>query len=376
MQVKTWSLLLLFAVVVPSPKTLARDDASLPTVSSGRIERLQQLEFRDIPHRAVGVWTPPGYPDAAPYDTLYMHDGQMLFDAGNSWNRQEWRVDEVAAELMAAGSVRPFIVVAVANAGEARYAEFFPQRALEFLSASQRERLLGMTRESGEALFAVPPGADAYARFLAEELRPLVEREYAVAKGGSHAYLMGSSMGGLISVYTLSRYPDAFAGAACLSTHWPGLFRLEDNPVPDALLNWLDADLPQAGRHRLYFDHGDATLDALYPALQPRVDAIVAAHGYRPQIDWQTRYFPGAEHSEQAWAERLDQPLLFLFGKSLSRSLSDLKNRSENSAGRGQFLPVSQGNSRTIAQGSGEKWTVQTDLQPIPFQVRQTPGED
>ena len=311
-----WFFLLLLCVEFLAHPALAREDASLPKVSSGRIERLQQLEFRDIQSRAVGVWTPPGYPDAAPYDTLYMHDGQMLFDGGSSWNRQEWRVDEVAADLMAAGKVRPFIVVAVANAGPARYAEYFPQRALEFLSASQRERLLELNRESGEALFAIPPGADAYARFLVEELRPVIEREYAVAKGGEHAYLMGSSMGGLISIYTLSRYPDAFAGAACLSTHWPGLFQLEDNPVPDALLSWLDADLPQAGQHRLYFDHGDATLDTLYPILQPRVDAIVAAHGYRPQIDWQTRYFPGAEHSEQAWAERLDQPLLFLFGKS------------------------------------------------------------
>jgi predicted alpha/beta superfamily hydrolase len=311
-----WFFLLLLCVEFLAHPALAREDASLPKVSSGRIERLQQLEFRDIQSRAVGVWTPPGYPDAAPYDTLYMHDGQMLFDGGSSWNRQEWRVDEVAAHLMTAGEVRPFIVVAVANAGPARYAEFFPQRALEFLSASQRERLLGLNRESGEALFAIPPGADAYARFLVEELRPVIERKYAVAKGGEHAYLMGSSMGGLISIYTLSRYPDAFAGAACLSTHWPGLFQLEDNPVPDALLSWLDADLPQAARHRLYFDHGDATLDALYPALQPRVDSIVAAHGYRPQIDWQTRYFPGAEHSEQAWAERLDQPLLFLFGKT------------------------------------------------------------
>jgi enterochelin esterase-like enzyme len=118
--------LLLLCVEFLAHPALAREDASLPKVSSGRIERLKQLEFRDIQSRAVGVWTPPGYPDAAPYDTLYMHDGQMLFDGGSSWNRQEWRVDEVAAHLMTAGEVRPFIVVAVANAGPARYAEFFP----------------------------------------------------------------------------------------------------------------------------------------------------------------------------------------------------------------------------------------------------------
>ena len=48
-------------------------------------------------------------------------------------------------------------------------------------------------------------------------------------------------------------------------------------------------------------------------------------------------------------------------------SLSDLKNRSENSAGRGHILTILQGNSRSIAQKSGEICTGQTDLQPISF---------
>ncbi len=59
-----------------------------------------------------------------------------------------------------------------------------------------------------------------------------------------------------------------------------------------------------------------------------------------------------------------------------ARSLSDLTNRSENSAGRGQFLTISPGNSRTIAQESGKKWTMQTDSQPISLQARHTPGDE
>ncbi len=50
-----------------------------------------------------------------------------------------------------------------------------------------------------------------------------------------------------------------------------------------------------------------------------------------------------------------------------ARSLSDLKNRSENSAGRGQILSILQVNSRSIDQKSGEIWTGQPDLQPISF---------
>jgi hypothetical protein len=54
-------------------------------------------------------------------------------------------------------------------------------------------------------------------------------------------------------------------------------------------------------------------------------------------------------------------------------SLSDLKNRSENSAGRGQILSILQINSRSIDQKSGEICTGQTDLQPIPFKSDRLP---
>ncbi|MDP3669363.1 MAG: hypothetical protein Q8R69_06720, partial [Telluria sp.] len=53
--------------------------------------------------------------------------------------------------------------------------------------------------------------------------------------------------------------------------------------------------------------------------------------------------------------------------ESFPSRLSDLKNRSENSAGRGQILSILQVNSHSIDQKSGEIWTGQADLQPISF---------
>jgi len=58
---------------------------------------------------------------------------------------------------------------------------------------------------------------------------------------------------------------------------------------------------------------------------------------------------------------------IIAFLKRTTSSLSDLKNRSENSAGRGQILPVLQVNSRSIDQKSGKICTGQADLQPISF---------
>jgi predicted alpha/beta superfamily hydrolase len=114
-------------------------------------------------------------------------------------------------------------------------------------------------------------------------------------------------MGGLISIYAICEYPEIFGGAACLSTHWPGIFFMKDNPVPQAFFTYLDTHLPAPKSHKLYFDHGTATLDAMYPALQKKVDEIIIAKGY-DSANWMTKEFPGEDHSETAWHKRVHIP--------------------------------------------------------------------
>ena len=75
---------------------------------------------------------------------------------------------------------------------------------------------------------------------------------------------------------------------------------------------WLATHLPAAGAHRLYFDHGDQGLDSLYPPHQAKVDALVAAKGYRRDVDWISRSFPGTDHNERDWRVRMEGPLRFL----------------------------------------------------------------
>lgn len=121
-------------------------------------------------------------------------------------------------------------------------------------------------------------------------------------------------MGGLISMYAICEYPQIFGGAACLSTHWTGTFTNENNPFPEAALHYLDKNLPDSKTHKIYFDCGDQTLDALYPEIQKKADVIIRKHGYSEK-NWKTLYFPGENHSEEAWAKRLSQPLEFLLAK-------------------------------------------------------------
>ena len=117
---------------------------------------------------------------------------------------------------------------------------------------------------------------------------------------------MGSSMGGLISAYALCEYPHVFGGAGCVSTHFPA--------GKGAVIDYLAKNLPKPGAHKLWFDYGTETLDALYEPYQRRMDAVMKAAGYTEGRDWITKKFPGAEHSEKSWRARVDQPLTFLLG--------------------------------------------------------------
>jgi enterochelin esterase-like enzyme len=126
-------------------------------------------------------------------------------------------------------------------------------------------------------------------------------------------FIMGSSMGGLISVYAMNEYPQVFGGAAGLSTHWIGGFQ-PNAAIPLAAFQYLQAHLAAPESHRLYQDHGTTELDAMYAPYQVFVDQLVRDRGYT-DVQYMTRVFEGTGHNERAWAERLEIPVLFLMGK-------------------------------------------------------------
>ena len=286
--------------------------AQEPKVSSGRIERLSLFPSSFVDARNVDIWLPEGYDRKKKYAVLYMHDGQMLYDSTITWNKTAWDVDDVAAELIKAKKVKDFIVVGIWNGGPKRHAEYFPQKPFESLPQSVQDTLYGANRSNGDGVFkGNKVQSDNYLLFLVKELKPYIDKKYATKEDPANTIIAGSSMGGLISMYAICEYPDVFGGAACLSTHWPGIFFMNNNPVPQAFFTYLETHLPDPKSHKLYFDHGTATLDAMYPVLQKRVDEIIKAKGY-DSTNFITKEFPGEDHSETAWRKRLHIPLEFL----------------------------------------------------------------
>lgn len=282
--------------------------ASAQRVQAGRLERLADFASRLVQPRHVEVWLPPGYDGSRPHAVLYMQDGQMLFDADSTWNHQAWAVDRVAAPLLAQGRLRDFIVVGIWNGGRLRRPEYYPQAFLAHLQPP------ALRQQFIDEFLLGRPLADAYLRFLVEELKPVIDARYATDARREATFVMGSSMGGLISVYALCEYPQVFAGAAALSTHWIGWHRR--NPeLPAAALAYLIERLPAPAQVRLYMDRGTTELDALYDQAQPRVDALLAAKGFRAP-GFASLVFEGAGHKELDWQRRLDRPLAFLLGSA------------------------------------------------------------
>lgn len=288
---------------------------SLPKVISGSIKRHENFYSKFVAARNIDVWLPDGYTSQKKYNVLYMHDGQMLFDSSATWTHSSWDMDDVVSSLLLADKIQDVIVVGIWNDGQARHADYFPQKPFESLSGVQQDTAYAAVRSNGYSVFgAYKIHSDNYLKFLVTELKPFIDSTYSTYTQRQHTFIMGSSMGGLISMYAICEYPSVFGGAACMSTHWPGIFTMKNNPIPQAFAKYMQKRLPNPDTHKIYFDYGDQTLDTLYPPLQKKVDVIIKKKGY-DQNNWLSKFFPGQNHSELSWHSRVDIPLMFLLKK-------------------------------------------------------------
>lgn len=275
-----------------------------PKVSCGKLEIYAKFPSQYVKERTVSVWLPDGYKIGEKCCVLYMHDGQMLFDADATWNHQEWQVDDVMGQLQAEGKIKRCIVVAIDNT-ESRLQEYFPNKIGSNVTYKQR-------READPQRFQ----GDAYLQFLVKEVKPFIDGHYQPLTGRESTFIMGSSMGGLISLYAMCEYPQIFGGAACLSTHLSmrDLSLGEDSDVwAAAFRSYVKEKLPQIDGSSLYMDRGSVGLDGSYGPYQDLMDKVIEDNKWE-RTRFESRVFEGHEHMEKFWAQRLDQPLLFLLG--------------------------------------------------------------
>jgi predicted alpha/beta superfamily hydrolase len=245
-----------------------------------------QLENR----RDIFAYLPASYHEnRRRYPVIYMHDGQNLFDALTSY-AGEWYVDETMQVLEEEGLEA--IIVGIPNTGENRLNEYSPFR---------------QGRMGGEQ-------GDQYLDFIVQTVKPLIDSSFLTQPEREHTGILGSSMGGLISLYAFFNRPEIFGMAGAMSpAFWFGqraIFPYVKNApyVPGKI--YLDAGTQEA--------HGRQLISRKYSwsvtgAAQEMRDLLMSK-GYRDGEDVLYVEEEGAPHHEAAWARRLPDALRFLLG--------------------------------------------------------------
>ena len=221
-------------------------------------------------HR-LRAYLPPGYEEntLATYPIAYMQDGQNLFFPEEAFRGHEWEVDETRQLLRAMRAVEDLIIVGVYS-GNRRLEEY------------------------------TKPGYEAYARSLVEELIPAERHFLRVIDDRLSRSVWGSSLGGVVSFYTVWQYPDAFGVGVCMSS----TFSFKDDLIDRVLTEpkrgvsfYLDSGWPN--------DNYEVTI-AMATALVSR--------GWQYGHDLIYLCFPQAAHNERAWGVRLHLPMQLLNG--------------------------------------------------------------
>ncbi len=225
-------------------------------------------------NQRLRLYLPPGYFEnqLKRSPVLYMHDGTNLFFPQESFLGQEWEIDETNDLLSQMNLIDQTIIVGVYAA----------------------DRFLDYTQ----------PGYENYGRSLVEELKPWIDSNLRTLSGPRHTFVMGSSLGGVVSFYLAWQWPQVFGGAGCLSS----TFSFRDNLIERVRGEEIDT----RKQLKIYLDSGwpgdnyEATLHMAHALLQ---------RGFTPGKEMQHLAFPLAQHTEAAWAARVHIPIQLFSGK-------------------------------------------------------------
>lgn len=227
--------------------------------------------------RDLIVWLPPSYHSAASkkYPVLYMHDGQNIFDPSTSFSGKDWRVDETADSLIKAKAMEEIIVVGIYNT---------PDRLQEYSDT---------------------PLGRSYMNFIVDVVKPLIDSVYRTKPSRKNTAVMGSSLGGLISMVMAWNYPDVFGKAACLS---PSFWYDDEKSIND-----IRAYSGKKKDIKIYLDCGTREKELLDG--YARMVSILKRKGFTEGKDLDSHIEEKGAHNELYWSQRVWKPLVFLFGK-------------------------------------------------------------
>jgi predicted alpha/beta superfamily hydrolase len=228
--------------------------------------------------RRVWIYLPADYTSShKKYPVIYMQDGQNLFDEYTS-GYGEWRIDEIIDKLPPKDQC---IIVGIDHGGDYRITEYDPY----------------------DSKYGKGEGA-AYIDFLAETLKPYIDQHYRTKTGAPHTTIAGSSMGGLISMYAVLKYPGVFGNAGIFSpAFWiaPDLYKYAEQ-------------VNLSHRLRFYFVCGDLESKTMVADMQ-QMARLLRSKGISEKNTPEV-IIKGAKHNEKQWNGDFPDFYNWLIGKS------------------------------------------------------------
>lgn len=240
-------------------------------------DNFPMLPFNTL--RNIWIYLPPNYDTVdTEFPVLYMHDAQNLFDDSTSYIG-EWGIDEAMEQRYALNPADGMIVVGIENGGDNRYIEYTPSN-------------------SGEK----------YVDFLADHLKPYIDKHYRTKSGPGDTYISGSSLGGYISIYAGLEKPEVFGNVLAFST----VYEIGRESFFDYVKGLSPADYKSS---RFYLDIGTKeegqfinVINDNKTMLQLLADKNIPENRRKLVID------PDGVHNEFDWRKRFPAALEWILG--------------------------------------------------------------
>jgi alpha-glucosidase len=224
-------------------------------------------------HHKIWIYTPANYTQSKKrYPVLYVHDAQNLFDAQTSY-AGEWNIDEKLDSLNA-----QVIVVGIEHGNEKRLEELTPYKNEQYGGGK----------------------AEAYLDFIIHTLKPEIDKNYRTKPDPKNTCILGSSLGGLVSLYAVMKHPDVFGKAGVFS---PSLWFSEQ------IYTDLKA-LPEF-KAKVYMLCGDKESENMVRDIKRLEYAINEKRCYCLNLN-KLKIVPGGQHNEKLWRDGFVKAYLWL----------------------------------------------------------------
>jgi predicted alpha/beta superfamily hydrolase len=262
------------------------------------MQEIKRFQIRGVPgevirtrfdDRIVDYWAPRGGSD----HLLIAHDGQNVFDGTTSTHRrQTWKMAQAAIDVAVAQGVKPPTIIAVWHSSTkenpwGRAKDLAPQK---FFTADAFVDPRWRINDPSVVLHS-----DTYLHQIFDQIVPAIHGQNTPEKTA----VIGSSMGGLATLYAAIQHPEKFTTALALSPHWI----ISDENFARSMVEALPLT------HKIWMSRGDKGLDKEYPPLQNYVDSLMRSRGFT--TNYESKVYKRSGHNERSWAKYLQDPLRF-----------------------------------------------------------------